>query len=112
MRIRRSVAITRCEKIKNEIRYRLCQLLFPFELEDASDRAECLRFRRLSIVFWWVLIPSAASVPFLLYGLFRWASADPGIDAETAKERYRAEQDWRGLHRSGSDTKAVKTVKN
>ena len=63
-------------------------------------------------MFWWVLIPIAASVPFLLYGLFRWASADAGIDAEIAKERYRAEQDWRGLYRSGSDSKAAKTVKN
>ncbi len=98
--------------IKNEIWYRPRQLLFHFELEDANDRAECLRFGRPSIVFWWVLIPIAASVPFLLYRLFRWASGDLGIDAEIAKERYRAEQDWRGLHRSGSDSKAVKTVKN
>ena len=74
--------------------------------------AECLRFRRLSIVFWWVLIPIAVSLPFLLYGLFRWASADPGIAAEIAKERYRAEHDWRGQHRSGSDSNATKTVKN
>ena len=62
-------------------------------------------------MLWWVLIPIAASVPFLLYGLFRWASADPGIDAEIAKERYRAEQDWRGLHRSDSDSKTAKTAK-
>lgn len=99
-------------EIKNEISCRLRQLIFPFELEDSSDQAECLRFWRLSIVFWWVLILVAASVPFLLYGLFRWASADPGIDAEIAKERFRAEQDWRGLHRSGSDSDAAKKVKN
>jgi hypothetical protein len=87
-------------------------LIFSFELEDASDEAESLRFWRLSIVFWWVLILVAASVPFLLYGLFRWASADPGIDAEIAKERFRAEQDWRDMHRSGSDSNAAKKVKN
>jgi hypothetical protein len=99
-------------EIKNEISYRLRQLIFPFELEDASDQAECLLFGRLSIVSWWVLIPVAASVPFLLYALFRWASADPGIDAEITKERFRAEQDWRGLHRSGSDSNAAKKVKD
>jgi hypothetical protein len=54
-------------------------------------------------VHWWTLIPIAAAVLLSLYGLFRWASADAGIDDERAKERFRAEQDWRGLRRSGSD---------
>jgi hypothetical protein len=62
-------------------------------------------------VFWWALIAIAVAVPSLLYGLFRWASADPGIDAERAKERFRAEQDRRGLQRSGNDGPA-NTVKS
>jgi len=39
----------------------------------------------------------------LLYGLFRWASADAGIDTEIVKERLRGKQDWSGLHRSAID---------
>jgi len=54
-------------------------------------------------VHWWILIPIAAAVLLSLYGLFRWASADAAIDAEIARERFRAEQDWRGLRRSGID---------
>jgi len=54
-------------------------------------------------VRWWILISIAAAVPLLLYALFRWASTDPGIDAEISKERFRAEQDSRGLRRSGND---------
>jgi len=34
--------------------------------------------------------------------LFRWASSDEGIDRELAKERFRAEQELRGLRRSGA----------
>jgi hypothetical protein len=42
--------------------------------------------------------------PFLLYGLLRWASSDEGIERELSKERFRAEQELRGLQRSsGSD---------
>lgn len=52
---------------------------------------------------WWMLIPIAATILAALYGLFRWAAADPGIETERAKERFRAEQDWRGLHRSSID---------
>lgn len=44
-----------------------------------------------------------AAIVILLYGLFRWASTDPEVDREIAKERFRAEQDWRGLHRSAID---------
>ena len=62
-------------------------------------------------MFWWVLIPVAALVSLLLYGLFRWASADPGIDAEIAKERFRAEQEWREVRRSGSESSPPKTSK-
>jgi len=38
-----------------------------------------------------------------LYALFRWASADAGVDAEAAKERFRAEQERRAMRRSGND---------
>jgi hypothetical protein len=55
-------------------------------------------------VHWSILIPVAGAVLLSVYGLFRWASADPAIDAETAKDRFRAEQDWRGQRRSGTDT--------
>jgi len=52
---------------------------------------------------WWVLIPIAAVIGVLLYGLLRWASGAPQIDLENATEHFRTEQDWRGLHRSGID---------
>jgi hypothetical protein len=62
-------------------------------------------------MFWWVLIPVAALACLLLYVLFRWASADPGIDAQIAKERFRAEQEWREGRRSGSESNSPKTSK-
>ena len=52
---------------------------------------------------WWMLIPIAAVIGVFLYGLFRWASGAPEIDPEGAREHFREEQDWRGLHRSGID---------
>ena len=52
---------------------------------------------------WWVFIVIGAAVLLSVYGLFRWASADPGIDAENAKNRFRAEQDWRAARRPGGD---------
>jgi len=52
-------------------------------------------------VFWGGLIVLTVAVLFLLYGLFRWASKDPGIDREIAKQRFQAEQDLKGMHRSG-----------
>jgi len=42
--------------------------------------------------------------PFLLYGLFRWASADEGIDRELSKERFRAEQNRESAALRGSDS--------
>jgi len=54
-------------------------------------------------VHWWILIAIAAGVLASLYGLFRWASADTGVDAEIARERFQAEQDRRALRRSGND---------
>jgi hypothetical protein len=53
---------------------------------------------------WWVLIPIVAAASLLLYGLYWWASGDPGVEAEKAKERFRASQDWRGLRRAGELT--------
>src|SRR6266403_391727 len=38
--------------------------------------------------------------PFLLYGVFRWASSDEGIERGLSRERFRAEQELRGLRRS------------
>ena len=52
---------------------------------------------------WWMLIPIAAVIVVALYGLFRWASGAPDIDVENAREDFRAERDWHGLHRSGID---------
>ena len=52
-------------------------------------------------MFWWALAIFVLVTPFLLYGLFRWASADEGIDRELSKERFLAEQELRGLRRSG-----------
>ena len=52
---------------------------------------------------WWVFIVIGAAVLLSAYGLFRWASADPGIDEETAKNHFHAEQDWRAARRSGGD---------
>lgn len=54
-------------------------------------------------VYWLILVLVAAATLILLYGLFRWASADAGIDAEIAKERLRGKQGWSGLHRSAID---------
>ena len=51
---------------------------------------------------WWILIAIAAVV-LLLYGLFRWSAAAPGIDDEIVKERFREEQDWRSSRRSGEN---------
>jgi len=50
-----------------------------------------------------MVIPIVAAIGMALYGLFRWASADPGIDAETSRQHFRSEQDWRGLRRSSID---------
>ena len=52
---------------------------------------------------WWLLIPIAAVIVITLYALFRWASGAPEIDLQSAREDFQAEQEWRGLHRSGID---------
>ncbi len=52
---------------------------------------------------WWMLIPIAVITLICLYGLFRWASGAPEIDLKNARDHFREEQNWRGLHRSGID---------
>jgi hypothetical protein len=52
-------------------------------------------------MFWWALALVVFVTPFLLYGLFRWASSDEGVERELSNERFRAEQELRGLRRSG-----------
>ena len=54
-------------------------------------------------VHWWILVLIVAATVILLYGLFRWASADAGTDPEDAPERFRGEREWHGLHRSAID---------
>ena len=51
-------------------------------------------------MFWGGLIVLIVAILFLFFGLFHWASKDPGIDREIAKQRFQAEQELRGLHRS------------
>lgn len=55
----------------------------------------------------WVWLAVAGSGTLALYGVFKWATADPGIDAEDAKEHFRAEQDWRAMRRSGSESAVI-----
>lgn len=52
-------------------------------------------------MFWWGLAAVVLVVPFLFYGLYLWASGDPGVEREIAKESFRAQQESRGLRRSG-----------
>ena len=53
---------------------------------------------------WLILVLIAAATVILLFGLFRWASADAGTDTKVAKEDFPAEQDWCRLHRSAIDS--------
>ncbi len=62
----------------------------------------------LGTVHWWILV-AIAVVLLSLYGLYRWASADPGVDAEIAREHFRAEQERRALRRVGKDSPATGT---
>jgi hypothetical protein len=93
----------------------LSLIVFAGKLEHAKNEAAGIRRGSVDKVHWWFLIPIAAAAGLLLYGLFRWAAAAPEIDDEIAKERFRAEQDWRSLRRSGIDlppthgTKEIKT---
>jgi hypothetical protein len=51
-------------------------------------------------MFWWGLAVFVLMIPALFYGIYRWASSDPSIEREIAKERFRAEQELRWLRRS------------
>jgi hypothetical protein len=57
-------------------------------------------------LFWWVLVAIIVAIPFLLFEFYYWASKDPGVEREIAKERFRAEQELRWLRRpeGGADT--------
>ena len=57
-------------------------------------------------MFWLSLVAIVVVVALLLFGLYRWASKDPGVDREIAKERFRAEQELRWLRRSGENAGA------
>jgi hypothetical protein len=52
-------------------------------------------------LIWWSLAAAVVAIPLLLIGVYRWASKDPGVEREIAKEQFRAEQELRGLRRSG-----------
>ncbi len=54
-------------------------------------------------MFWLSLVAILVAAPLLLLGLYRWASKDPGVDREDAKEGFRAEQELRWLRRSGEN---------
>ena len=54
-------------------------------------------------MFWWSLVAVVIAIPFLLFGIYRWASGDPGVDREIAKEGFRAEQELKWLRRSGGN---------
>jgi hypothetical protein len=56
-------------------------------------------------MFWWALVVIILLISFLFLGVYLWASSDPAIDREidreVAKNRFRAEQEYRALRRSG-----------
>jgi hypothetical protein len=57
-------------------------------------------------VIWWGLVAMAGVV--IMVGvpiwLLRWISSDDGVERESARERFRAEQEARGLRRAGKLT--------
>ncbi len=55
------------------------------------------------MLFWLSLVAIVVAVPLLLLALYYWASKDPGVDREIAKERFRAEQELRWLRRAGEN---------
>jgi hypothetical protein len=57
----------------------------------------------------WLVIGGVGALS--LYGVFKWASADRGIDAENANEHFRSEQDWRAMRRSGGGSAAIRENK-
>jgi len=63
-----------------------------------------LDFGKDGTVFWWALLACGVTALFLLLGLFRWISSDPGIEREEARARFQDEQDYRALRRAGKLT--------
>ena len=47
------------------------------------------------------LLVGGVAVLIALAGVFRWASGDTAVEREAAKEKFRAEQSWRGMRRAG-----------
>ena len=52
-------------------------------------------------LIWWGLVAMAVAG---CAGLFYWVMTDPGAEREAARERFRAEQEARGLRRAGKLT--------
>ena len=52
-------------------------------------------------LIWWGLVAMAVAG---CAGLFHWVMTDPGAEREAARERFRAEQEARGLRRAGKLT--------
>jgi hypothetical protein len=79
----------------------LWQLTLTLDAGEARPSQGCIFKEERRIVFWWGLIAFTVALSFLLFWLFRWTSKDPGVTREIEKDRFRAEQDWRALRRSG-----------
>jgi len=78
-------------------------IVFEAELEDALNEKQFPREHEQ--MHWWLWLAIVlAGAAVLLYGLFRWAAGAPEIDDEIAKKRFREEQEWRGLRRSGENS--------
>ena len=52
-------------------------------------------------MFWWALLACGVAGLLILLGIFAWISADPGIDRDISRARFRDEQDYRALRRAG-----------
>jgi hypothetical protein len=52
-------------------------------------------------LIWWGLVAMAVAG---CLGLAHWVMTDPGAERELARERFRAEQEARGLRRAGKLT--------
>jgi len=54
-------------------------------------------------LFWLSLVAIVVAATLLVLALYYWASKDPGVDREIARERFRAGQELRWLRRSGEN---------
>jgi hypothetical protein len=52
-------------------------------------------------LFWLGLLALALTALFVLLGLFHWILTAPSLEQNPAQDRFRAEQDYRALQRSG-----------